>query len=192
MRFISPDTLSPFGRGGVNSYAYCSNDPINRVDRNGASSVSILIFTTILAEGVLNVIDGITATARLAAQGLQQNASPTLGQQLQVFAKTHKGLLKVAGSVLVWNEQEAPSIPAVAQSTLVGFAATNFGVGERLLNIHQNATDVGAFLVQSPDQIPLVVLQTAGMLTGVTQVLTMGKHIAQRIRGGGVEPAAVA
>lgn len=35
MRFNSPDGLSPFGRGGVNAYAYCQGDPINRVDPTG-------------------------------------------------------------------------------------------------------------------------------------------------------------
>lgn len=35
MRFISPDQLSPFGEGGLNSYAYCAGDPINWVDPTG-------------------------------------------------------------------------------------------------------------------------------------------------------------
>ncbi|EJN30437.1 RHS repeat-associated core domain protein-containing protein [Pseudomonas sp. GM78] len=36
MRFNSPDVLSPFGKGGVNAYAYCGNDPINWTDPNGS------------------------------------------------------------------------------------------------------------------------------------------------------------
>ncbi|MDH0730204.1 RHS repeat-associated core domain-containing protein [Pseudomonas sichuanensis] len=35
MRFRSPDSWSPFGRGGLNAYAYCSADPINRSDPSG-------------------------------------------------------------------------------------------------------------------------------------------------------------
>lgn len=35
MRFHSPDTLSPFDHGGLNSYAYCQGDPINWRDPSG-------------------------------------------------------------------------------------------------------------------------------------------------------------
>ncbi|NBA96706.1 RHS repeat-associated core domain-containing protein [Pseudomonas sp. R5(2019)] len=35
MRFNSPDPYSPFSRGGLNSYAYCSGDPVNNIDPSG-------------------------------------------------------------------------------------------------------------------------------------------------------------
>ena len=39
MRFNSPDSWSPFGRGGINSYGYCLGDPINRYDEGGHFSL---------------------------------------------------------------------------------------------------------------------------------------------------------
>jgi RHS repeat-associated protein len=35
MRFNSPDSWSPFGEGGLNGYAYCVGDPVNRSDPTG-------------------------------------------------------------------------------------------------------------------------------------------------------------
>lgn len=39
MRFNQSDTASPFGMGGVNSYAYCMGDPINRAEIAGHFSL---------------------------------------------------------------------------------------------------------------------------------------------------------
>jgi RHS repeat-associated protein len=38
MRFNSPDSLSPFGKGGLNTYCYCLGDPGNRIDPKGHAS----------------------------------------------------------------------------------------------------------------------------------------------------------
>ena len=35
MRFNSPDSWSPFGEGGLNTYGYCGGDPRNRADPTG-------------------------------------------------------------------------------------------------------------------------------------------------------------
>jgi RHS repeat-associated protein len=44
-RFTSPDSLSPFGAGGINSYSYCAGDPINHTDPSGhALSSNVLAF----------------------------------------------------------------------------------------------------------------------------------------------------
>ena len=56
MRFNSPDTLSPFGKGGLNPYCYCLGDPVNRVDPNGQFSFALI------APIVLSVI-GLGGTA---------------------------------------------------------------------------------------------------------------------------------
>jgi len=36
LRFTSPDGLSPFGKGGRNSYAYCEGDPSTDTIRAGS------------------------------------------------------------------------------------------------------------------------------------------------------------
>lgn len=41
MRFSSPDFLSPFGAGGINSYAYCHCDPVNLQDPSGRTPVGM-------------------------------------------------------------------------------------------------------------------------------------------------------
>lgn len=50
-RFISPDTLSPFGKGGLNTYAYCQGDPVNFVDPSGR-------FPAIMAP-IRNIVTGV-------------------------------------------------------------------------------------------------------------------------------------
>ncbi|WP_409526657.1 RHS repeat-associated core domain-containing protein [Pseudomonas sp.] len=187
MRFHSADTLSPFGIGGINAYSYCSGDPVNRVDRNGAFSLPNSLFLTALAEGALNVIDGVLSALKLVVQGRLQNAAPSLTQQLQVLAKTHKGTLKVTASALVWSELGSPSVPLIKDSIVVGAAATSLGVTERLLNIQQHAAVVVPYLWQSPAQLPSVAVEALGILTGVTPVLTAGKNVMQRIRGNAVD-----
>ncbi|WP_413791596.1 MULTISPECIES: RHS repeat-associated core domain-containing protein [unclassified Pseudomonas] len=42
MRFNSPDELSPFGEGGINAYAYCGGDPVNRYDPSGNISFHVI------------------------------------------------------------------------------------------------------------------------------------------------------
>lgn len=42
MRFTSPDRLSPFLKGGINSYAYCEGDPVNYSDPTGRTKFSVL------------------------------------------------------------------------------------------------------------------------------------------------------
>ncbi|MFQ6554968.1 RHS repeat-associated core domain-containing protein [Pseudomonas sp. Lb2C1-1] len=44
MRFNSPDSWSPFGKGGLNAYAYCAGDPISRKDPTGHNLIPAWFF----------------------------------------------------------------------------------------------------------------------------------------------------
>lgn len=43
MRFNSPDSWSPFGKGGINTYSAFNSDPINKVDPTGHAPLNFLV-----------------------------------------------------------------------------------------------------------------------------------------------------
>lgn len=47
MKFKSLDSWSPFGQGGINAYAYCTGDPVNRTDPSGHADVTEIFFLKI-------------------------------------------------------------------------------------------------------------------------------------------------
>jgi RHS repeat-associated protein len=67
MCFLSPDSQSPFGAGGINPYAYCAGDPVNRIDPDGHSWVNYALAGAGLAIGVLTAIASFGAAATVVA-----------------------------------------------------------------------------------------------------------------------------
>lgn len=79
-RFQSPDGLSPFDAGGINPYAYCNGDPINRSDPSGQSWMSLF-------KGIGNLFGRTRSRDRASPrtnpqQQQQQQREPT-AQELQ-------------------------------------------------------------------------------------------------------------
>ncbi|MFK3907376.1 RHS repeat-associated core domain-containing protein [Pseudomonas monteilii] len=44
MRFHTADSLSPFGEGGLNAYAYCQGDPANHIDPSGHVQMPNIVY----------------------------------------------------------------------------------------------------------------------------------------------------
>jgi RHS repeat-associated protein len=77
MRFNSPDSLSPFGKGGLNPYAYCLGDPVNYEDLTGH----------IPLRGLFRSLRQLFTTTR-KIQSSTKNAKQSLSLPVSPAAKT--------------------------------------------------------------------------------------------------------
>lgn len=75
MRFNSPDSWSPFGDGGLNAYAYCAGDPLNKRDPTGHSYFFPKGYNPIKA--LLNLI-GLRKRSHLAKTSAASTAAPEI------------------------------------------------------------------------------------------------------------------
>ena len=57
MRFHSPDSLSPFGEGGLNAYAYCGGNPVMRTDPTGRMGKWVKLATGQWSETVMSSVN---------------------------------------------------------------------------------------------------------------------------------------
>lgn len=64
MRFLSPDSLSPFGRGGINAYVYCGGDPVNRTDESGRFWVKFLTHVAFGSSAVAGTTNMVVSRMR--------------------------------------------------------------------------------------------------------------------------------
>lgn len=87
MRFLSPDTLSPFGAGGVNAYAYCQGDPINSQDNSGRMGSSSLLQTAYVAGKGAMINKHVSALAEM-----RKNGAPVWKQSVVIGAMLLDGL----------------------------------------------------------------------------------------------------
>lgn len=79
-RFFSPDSFSPFGRGGINAYAYCGLDPVNSRDPSGRISMfkAFLPYAALGAGAILLTVGGILTKTGKNEEGVNPNASTAM------------------------------------------------------------------------------------------------------------------
>jgi RHS repeat-associated protein len=85
MRFNSPDEWSPFGAGGLNAYAYCGGDPVNKQDPTG----HMYVVKRITGVPVPNV-DSLLSLA-------QKNKSINVGAQNKI--RKELGLVEIPNNI---------------------------------------------------------------------------------------------
>jgi RHS repeat-associated protein len=98
MRFNSPDDLSPFGRGGLNPYAYCLGDPVNISDPTGRFAEVAKLFTSLIGMGNSGLGMHRSIPYKLAKDALQWGAVGQLPLK-HTFGATNSTVAGVAGMV---------------------------------------------------------------------------------------------
>ncbi|SCW48709.1 RHS repeat-associated core domain-containing protein [Pseudomonas sp. NFACC46-3] len=94
MRFNSPDSLSPFGAGGLNSYAYCVGDPINRSDPTGHTWGPL---KAVLREaGLMRQSNPVVQPAASRNPPATTGATPLQTSNAETSARTTRGIIEVS------------------------------------------------------------------------------------------------
>jgi RHS repeat-associated protein len=117
MVFLSPDPLSPFGKGGFNSYAYCAGDPVNRSDPSGLfpswlkwalTGVALALSVVTLGLAALSIATSLTINAGIlagtAAAGAKFTTSIVMASKIALATSagfgTVSGTLSMAGMTI--------------------------------------------------------------------------------------------
>jgi RHS repeat-associated protein len=158
MRFNRPDSLSPFGAGGINPYAYCEGDPVNNSDPSGhLSGKTWGMIAGVVALGVISAMVGSTGAfyafrAGYKITGVLSAASGVLGLAGSAFSAAAIGVGSEAESFTVetkdgpvtYDNGKASTAKTLSHVALgfYGLAAltTVAGVGTRLSPKFRSAT----------------------------------------------------
>lgn len=134
-RFNAPDSYSPFGSGGLNCYAYCRGEPVNRSDPSGhrdhGTKDGDLFSWLNIGVGVLMASAGVG----LLAKGIAKN----LGLGLAVGGGLQAGLGTAALAPDDRGTKDAMNIGAA----LLGFGGLLGGFG------------IGRMMSRSSNQVPV-------------------------------------
>lgn len=132
MRFVAPDSLSPFGAGGINAYGYCGGDPVNRSDPSGHMFKS-LFGSRPKSSSPMTPPGSSSAMGNAPAPMTQKQANQILTDRLRqhnesvvAHRKTFKGALEYLGrdtNTRIDNISQADSVSykdhAVVEATVV-------------------------------------------------------------------------
>ncbi|MFK3819874.1 RHS repeat-associated core domain-containing protein [Pseudomonas sp. NPDC089407] len=106
-RFIGPDALSPFGKGGLNAYAYCQGDPVNFIDPSGR-------FPAIMAP-IRNIVTGVINLAISAVKAYRN-------YRIERDFALNSGYPASRSGIVTFNTAEQPVAPWTMQDKVLSAA----------------------------------------------------------------------
>lgn len=112
MRFNSPDSLSPFEKGGLNSYGYCQGDPVNKSDPTG--HLPQIILKALAALGSKHAARSISRSAfEKSMQLYRKNITLNKSLQMPVMEQDYLSAKNITPRNPLTNLQDilAKSIP---------------------------------------------------------------------------------
>ena len=119
MRFLAPDSWSPFGKGGLNAYGYCAGDSINNVDPDGHAVVNRLRrHAAILTPDVPPPQTAQHLNRSLNRQGLQTGRSDPLTPPPQIQQPRANRNPLANGGRMPFEDRRNPSVPLSEVVTL--------------------------------------------------------------------------
>ena len=119
--FLSKDPYSPFSVGGINPYAFCAGDPVNRTDHSGYMSTSAGLG---LGLGILGIILGVISF------GLAAIVTMTAIGALLLATSTVLGLASSAiGIAAAVTEDSDPELARTLGWVSLGLGIASVAVG---------------------------------------------------------------
>lgn len=204
MRFHSPDRLSPFGKGGINAYAYCGGSPIGRVDPSGQWFVSALGQSLGVAVGPVFGVGAFLRTASAIVNGQVLPTSARLANTFSFVGGATATLVRPLGlpaaisavAPVAWQAGSVVGNVVSQASTLAGGVISNVNLARTTLAKAQATGQVWATtkaalsevsgwrLVQGLPfpKLPPVAEQTLSEVVEISRVANSPPSAALRIR----------
>lgn len=163
MRFNSPDSLSPFGKGGINAYAYCENNPANKVDPTGHIPILVKFISrlktrawttrnsvvTLVNTQPLSRVGSNTSLTELASRSLSNSPSGSLSSSLSdvsldtITPRASQNLIEPSGAAPITSplqRQRRQGINLQPGDEMYEALMAHFGASNRPSGVSANST----------------------------------------------------